>query len=137
MSGMFGSLLAQASDWQAPVIDWHALAPELVLIVGINIVLGVDLWLDQSKKWMMATISGFVLLAAFVPVVTLAVVGSDVRSIQTRARKDGGYAHLRTTWRGVTRQCACCSSTSSVRSGSSATGCSREVPDCSSSPRSR
>jgi NADH-quinone oxidoreductase subunit N len=78
---MFGSLLAQASDWQAPVIDWHALAPELVLMVGINIVLAVDLWLDQSKKWLMATISGFVLLAAFVPVVTLAVVGSDVRSM--------------------------------------------------------
>src|SRR5918995_3436781 len=76
-----GSLLAQASDWQAPHIDWHAIAPELVLIVGINVVLGIDLWLDASKKWMMSLITGFVLLGAFIPIVTLAAIGDDVRSM--------------------------------------------------------
>ena len=35
----------------------------------------------ESKKWATATITGFVLLAAFVPLVTLAVVGDDVRSL--------------------------------------------------------
>ena len=59
IAAALGSLLAQASDWQAPEIDWHAIAPELVLIVGINIVLGLDLFLDASKKWMMALISGW------------------------------------------------------------------------------
>lgn len=78
---MIATLLAQATEWVAPDIDWHALAPEFVLIVGINVVLGVDLFLDQSKKWMMATISGSVLLAAFVPVVTLAVTGDAARSL--------------------------------------------------------
>jgi NADH-quinone oxidoreductase subunit N len=81
IAAALGSLVAQASDWQAPDIDWHALAPELVLIVGINVVLGVDLWLDASKKWMMALITGFVLLGAFIPIVTLAAIGDDVRSM--------------------------------------------------------
>jgi len=77
---VIASLLAQ-SEWVAPTIDWHALAPEIILAVGINLVLLIDLWLEESKKWIMATLSGFVLLAAFVPVVTLAVVGDDVRSM--------------------------------------------------------
>ena len=38
--------LAQAGDWASPTIDWHAIAPELILIVGINIVLGTDLLID-------------------------------------------------------------------------------------------
>ena len=82
---MITALLAQA--WQAPTVDWHAIAPELVLVVGINLVLFIDLWLDESKKWAMATLSGMVLLGAFVPVVTLAVVGGDVRD----AIFDGRY----------------------------------------------
>ena len=77
---MIASLLAQ-SEWVAPTIDWHALAPEIILAVGINLVLLIDLWLEESKKWIMATLSGFVMLAAFVPVVTLAVVGDEVRSM--------------------------------------------------------
>ena len=40
---MIASLLAQTDSWSAPTIDWHAIAPELVLIVGINIVLASDL----------------------------------------------------------------------------------------------
>jgi NADH-quinone oxidoreductase subunit N len=75
------ALLAQAVEWQAPTIDWHAVAPELVLVVGINLVLLVDLWIDETKKWLMASLTGFVLLGAVVPVVTLAVIGDDTRSL--------------------------------------------------------
>ncbi len=79
---MIASLIAQASEWQSPVIDWHAIAPELVLIVGINLILATDLLIDESKKWATATMTGLVLLVACVPLVTLAVVGdSDVRSL--------------------------------------------------------
>ena len=78
---MIASLLAQGSDWIRPDADWHALAPEIVLIVGINLVLLIDLWLEDTKKWMMASLTGFILLGAFIPVVTLAVVGDDVRSM--------------------------------------------------------
>jgi NADH-quinone oxidoreductase subunit N len=76
------ALLAQASDWIRPDVDWHALAPEIILVIGINVVLLVDLWIDESKKWMMATLAGLVMLAAFIPVVTLSVIGDDpVRSM--------------------------------------------------------
>lgn len=81
MIGLFSSLLAQSADWVAPDIDWHALAPELVLIVGINLVLFIDLNLSDSKKWTMATLTGFVMLAAFVPVVTLAVDDGPAREL--------------------------------------------------------
>jgi NADH-quinone oxidoreductase subunit N len=78
---VISSLLAQGSDWIRPDADWHALAPEIVLVVGINLVLLIDLWLEDTKKWIMASLTGFVLLGAFIPVVTLAVVGDDVRSM--------------------------------------------------------
>ena len=84
---VIASLLAQSDGWTAPTIDWHAIAPELILVVGINIVLGTDLLIAESKKWATATITGFVLLAAFVPIVTLAVVEND----GLRSMFDGRY----------------------------------------------
>ena len=81
LASVFSTVLAQGADWVSPVIDWHALAPEIVLVIGINVVLLVDLGLAESKKWAMATISGFVVLGAFIPVVTLAVIGDDTRSM--------------------------------------------------------
>jgi NADH-quinone oxidoreductase subunit N len=84
---VISTVLAQAAGWSAPTIDWHAIAPELILIVGINIVLGTDLLIAESKKWATATITGFVLLAAFVPIVTLAVVQED----GLRSLFDGRY----------------------------------------------
>lgn len=84
---MLASLLAQSGDWTSPTIDWHALAPEIVIVLGVNLVLLVDLWLDESKKWAMATITGLVLLASFIPIVTLSVVGDD----SVRSLFDGRY----------------------------------------------
>lgn len=81
IANVASSLVAQAGDWQSPTIDWHAIAPELVLVVGINLVLFIDLWVDEARKWAMATLTGFVLLGAFLPTVTLAVTGDDVRSL--------------------------------------------------------
>lgn len=78
--------------WSAPAIDWHALAPELVLVLGINLVLFIDLSLSESKKWAMATLTGVVLLAAFVPVVTLAVTGDGPRELFDGRYVIDGYA---------------------------------------------
>src|SRR5918994_7124947 len=78
---MIAALLAQATDWVSPTIDWHALAPEIILVLGINLVLLIDLSLEDSQKWAIATVTGFVTLAAFIPIVTLAVVGDDSRSM--------------------------------------------------------
>ena len=77
---MFSSLLA-AADFTAPNVDYHALAPEIVLAVGICAVLLVDLFVPENRRWITGTLAGLFLLGAFVPVVTLAVTGSDVRSL--------------------------------------------------------
>jgi NADH-quinone oxidoreductase subunit N len=78
-------VIAATSDvvesWQAPTIDYHALAPEIVLAVGICVVILVDLFTSQSKKWLTASLTGFVLLGALVPVLTLAVSDSSVRTM--------------------------------------------------------
>src|SRR4051795_3827845 len=77
---MLSSLLA-AGGFVSPTVDYHALAPEIVLGAGICIVLLVDLFVSESKRWIVSTLSGFVLLGALLPVVTLSVIGSDVRSM--------------------------------------------------------
>ena len=78
---MIASLLAAAADFTAPTIDYHALAPEIILAAGICLVLLVDLFVEERQRWITSTLTGMVLLAAFVPVVTLSVIGDDVRSL--------------------------------------------------------
>ncbi|MGZ4723331.1 MAG: NADH-quinone oxidoreductase subunit N [Ilumatobacteraceae bacterium] len=73
------SMLLAAGGFVSPHVDYHALAPEIVLGGGICLVLFVDLFVSDAKRWILATLSGFVLLGAFLPVVTLGVIGSDVR----------------------------------------------------------
>lgn len=77
---MLSSILAQI-PWQSPTVDYHAIAPEIVLAAGICLIILVDLFISESKKWVTATLTGFVMLAALVPVLTLAVSEVDVRSL--------------------------------------------------------
>jgi NADH-quinone oxidoreductase subunit N len=74
---MIAGLLAQLGDWQSPDIDWAGLAPEIVLAVGINVVLLLDLQLAEVKKWAIATITGLIMLVGFIAVVVLAVTEDD------------------------------------------------------------
>ncbi len=69
-------VLAQAGTWIEPVLDYHALAPELALLVAILVVLFVDLQFEQRARWATSSIAGIAVLAAFVPVVTLALDGA-------------------------------------------------------------
>ena len=77
--------------FSSPIIDYHALAPELVLAAGICIVLLVDLFVPAHRRWITGTISGLVLLGALLPVVTLAVVGGDVRDALSGEGISGRY----------------------------------------------
>lgn len=68
-----------------PPIDWHAAAPELTLLTFGALLTLVDIvWLERAKA-VSATLASFSLLAAMVPVVTLAVDGTD------RAMFGGAY----------------------------------------------
>ena len=70
-----------AAQWVAPTIDYHGLAPELVLAAGLCVVLLLDLFIDERKKWLLSVISSFTLLAAMIPVLTLALSETSVRSM--------------------------------------------------------
>src|SRR5438270_13753225 len=60
----------------APHVDYHALAPEIILVSTLVLVLLVDL-LSERNRPLLGTISGIGLLAAMVPILTLAVDGTD------------------------------------------------------------
>lgn len=70
-------LAAPPGDFIRPYLDVHALAPEIVLALGVCGVLLLDLFLPAHKKWMTSTASGLVLLATLIPVFTLAIDGND------------------------------------------------------------
>lgn len=77
---MSSSILAQV-PWQSPAIDYHAIAPEIVLAGGICLIILVDLFISESRKWITASLAGFVMLGALLPILTLAVSDSDVRTM--------------------------------------------------------
>jgi NADH-quinone oxidoreductase subunit N len=70
-----------SAAWSAPVIDYQALAPEIVLAGGLCLVLLADLFLDESRKWVLSSLTGFTFLGALLPVLTLGVSDSPVRSM--------------------------------------------------------
>jgi NADH-quinone oxidoreductase subunit N len=71
--------LAQAAQdgFVRPEVDWHALAPDLVVVGVLCVVLVADLFLPDDRKAVLPSLAGLGLLGAIVPVLTLAVDGSD------------------------------------------------------------
>lgn len=72
---------SSVAPWTAPVIDYHALAPEMVLAGGLVIVLLVDLFTTERNKWLLSILSGFTMLGALVPILTLGLHESAVRTM--------------------------------------------------------
>ena len=65
----------------APVLDWHALAPEIVLVATLSLMLIVDVvQLDRARAFI-GPLAGLGLLASVVPLLTLATSDSEVRSL--------------------------------------------------------
>ncbi len=78
------TVLFADAGFVAPTIDYHALAPEIVLAGVLVVVLVADLVFERDK-WILASLSGIGVLAALVPVLTLALDGTD------RAMFGGAY----------------------------------------------
>jgi NADH-quinone oxidoreductase subunit N len=78
-------MMFAAESFVSPTIDWHALAPELVLVGTLVLVLLADLFLPEGNKGVLPSLAGLGLLGAAVPVLTLAVDGAD------RSMFDGAY----------------------------------------------
>src|SRR5881396_493493 len=59
--------------FKAPILDYHALAPEIVLTGVLGVLLLVDLVMGERERWATSTIAGIGILAALIPVFTLGV----------------------------------------------------------------
>jgi len=71
------AILAQVVPFERPAIDWHALAPELVLLgFGALLTLLDVIFLERGRK-LTSALAGIGLLAALIPVITLALDGND------------------------------------------------------------
>ena len=87
MPGSISTIAQVAQDgFTRPDIDWHALAPELVVVGVLCLVLVADLFLPDDRKGVLPSLAGLGLLGALVPVLTLAVDGAD------RTMFGGAYA---------------------------------------------
>jgi NADH-quinone oxidoreductase subunit N len=60
----------------APTIDYHAFAPEIVLVGVLVLVLVADLVMERDK-WLVSSLAGVGVLGALIPVLTLAIDGTD------------------------------------------------------------
>lgn len=83
---MLSTLLQQGTSFVRPEVDFHAFAPEIVLVGAIVAVLLVDLFTPESSRGIVPQVAGIGILASMVPVITLAVDGTD------RTMFGGAYA---------------------------------------------
>jgi len=79
-----------------PPIDYHALAPEIILSATIVVVLVADLLFEDRQRWQTSRIATVGVLAALVPLLTLAADGTD------RSLFGGGYVvdNYALAWKG-------------------------------------
>ncbi|MFN2491229.1 MAG: NADH-quinone oxidoreductase subunit N [Actinomycetota bacterium] len=64
-----------AQELAQPTVDWHAIAPEIVLTVAACVVLVADLFLPRDSKWLAMPLSAAGIIATIAAVVSL--VGDD------------------------------------------------------------
>ncbi|MGI9621700.1 MAG: NADH-quinone oxidoreductase subunit N [Acidimicrobiales bacterium] len=77
---MMSPVLAQL-EFTRPAIDWHAVAPELVLLaVGAILTLVDIIWLEKGRK-VTSSLAGFGLLLPLIPIVTLAIDDDEARTL--------------------------------------------------------
>ena len=75
---MLASLTQLApGDFTAPTLDFHALAPEIILLVTVVVLVLLDsIKLDRAKA-LMPAVTNLGLLAALIPLLTLAYDGTE------------------------------------------------------------
>ncbi|MCB0976582.1 MAG: NADH-quinone oxidoreductase subunit N [Acidimicrobiales bacterium] len=75
---MTATLLAAAGTYSTPVLDWHALAPLVVLTVTLGLTVTLDAILAERSSALLPNLVGLGLLGSLIPTLTLAI--SDDRS---------------------------------------------------------
>ena len=77
MLALLAPVLAQVQEFVRPNLDFHAFAPEFVLVGTLVLVLLVDLIKPHGNNPLLSSIAGLGLLRAMLPVITLATDGAD------------------------------------------------------------
>jgi NADH-quinone oxidoreductase subunit N len=60
-----------------PVFDWHALAPDIILVGTLLLVLLLDFLLPERTRWQTSRVAAVGVLAALIPIITLAHDGAN------------------------------------------------------------
>lgn len=71
--------------WDAPKVDFHAFAPEIIVAATLVILLVVDAFTGDDQRWAASSLTGIGLLVALIPIATLAYDATD------RVLFGGGY----------------------------------------------
>src|SRR3954468_13119082 len=66
-----------AAAFSRPEIDYHAFAPEIVLVGALVVLLVVDLLFEERARYATSTLAALGLLGAMIPILTLAQDGAD------------------------------------------------------------
>src|SRR5262249_5794841 len=78
--GRVGAMTAVlAQTFNRPYLDYHALAPEIILGGVVVLLLLIDLFVEEDRKWAMSSIAGIGVLGALIPIVTLALSDEPAR----------------------------------------------------------
>jgi NADH-quinone oxidoreductase subunit N len=70
-------LLAAMTGFKAPYLDYHALAPDIILTGVVVLILLADLVVDEQRKVLVTNLAGVGVLVSLIPIITLAVDGTD------------------------------------------------------------
>ena len=74
---MLASFLTESVPFTAPTLDYHTLAPEIILTAGVVVLVLLDsIKLDRAKAFM-PVVTNLVLLGSLIPLLTLAAEGTD------------------------------------------------------------
>ena len=82
---MLASVLS-AAEWVRPYLDYHGLAPEIVLTLVAVSILIADLFVDETRKYLITTWAGVGVALSAVPLLTLAASDEG-----PRVMFNGGY----------------------------------------------
>ena len=63
--------------WQSPSIDYHALAPLIIVAATLVVIIVVDAFTGEHSRWTASSLAGIGLLASIIPLVTLANDGGS------------------------------------------------------------
>jgi NADH-quinone oxidoreductase subunit N len=68
-------LAAAQAGFKVPSLDYHALAPEMIVAATLVVVLVADLFLRDENEWLLSNVAGWGLLAGLIAVVELGARG--------------------------------------------------------------